>query len=229
MTTTPDPLPERIGIFGGTFDPIHFGHLRPAIELCELLSLSSLRMLPCHLPAHRAQPGATSKQRIEMLHLACDDTPKLSVDNREALRDTPSYSVDTLKTYKSEFPSSQLLFFMGMDAFAKFTHWYHWEEILTLAHLVVIDRPGAVLSGPEERLLMSRQASRLPMSAARSAAKTRSDNQLDISSGEIVVQSVSQSDISATRIRELIAAGRDIRYLLPEPVRHYIAQHKLYQ
>lgn len=220
-------MAERIGIFGGTFDPIHFGHLRPAIELCELLSLNSLRMLPCHLPAHRGRPGATSEQRIEMLQLACNDTPKLSVDKREALRDSPSYSVDTLKTYKSEFPGSQLLFFMGMDAFAKFTHWYHWEEILTLAHLVVIDRPGAVLSGAEERLLMSRQTSSLPRPKARSNAG--SGNELDVSSGEIVVQSVSQSDISATRIRELVAAGRDIRFLLPEPVRHYIAQHKLYQ
>ena len=225
MSMVSESSTTRIGIFGGTFDPIHFGHLRPALELCEQLELDSLRMLPCHLPSHRDQPGATSKQRIEMLHLACDGTPRLTVDDREALRDEPSYSVETLKTYKSEFPGAQLLFFMGMDAFAKFTRWYHWEEILTLAHLVVIDRPGAVLSGAEERLLMSRQTSALPQSDSQGASAFS----VNVSSGEILVQTVSQSDISATRIRALVAQGRDIRYLVPEPVRHYIVQHKLYQ
>jgi len=212
---TDNAATRRIGIFGGTFDPVHFGHLRPALEMCELLALDSLRMLPCHLPAHRDEPRATTKQRIEMLQLACRHSPTLQVDDREARRNAPSYSVDTLKSFREEFADAQLLFFMGMDAFAKFTHWYRWEEILTLAHLVVVDRPGAQLHGAEERLLMSRQC--------------ENPDDLEQNAGQILTLDVAQFEISATNIRELIADQRDIRFLLPESVREYIVREQLYQ
>jgi len=207
--------PQRIGIFGGTFDPVHFGHLRPALEICESLELEVLRMLPCHLPTHRDQPGASIEQRIEMLRLACAGSPNLQIDDQEARRSSPSYTVDTLQTYKKTFPDAQLLFFMGMDAFAQFTHWYHWQDILTLAHLVVIARPGATVDGAEERLLMSRQC----VDAAA----------LEKSAGQILMLNVAQFDISATRIRAMVAENRDIRFLLPESVRDYIARERLYR
>jgi len=206
---------NRIGIFGGTFDPVHFGHLRPALELRESLGLDMVRLLPCHVPAHRDTPGATTLQRIAMLKLALGDVSGLMVDTRESERDTRSYSFTTLLTFREDYPESQLVFFMGMDAFAKFSTWHRYEDILELAHLVVIERPGSSLSGVEERLLMSRQVDRL--------------NETHVCAGSIVLQRVSQSDISASRIRSLVAAGRDIRYLVPESVRDYILQQRLYQ
>jgi len=207
-------LPDRIGIFGGTFDPIHFGHLRPALELCENLKLDTVRMMPCHLPAHRDQPGATTAQRIDMLRLAIGDSTSLEIDTRESDRDSYSYSVDTLELFRSEFPDAQLLFSMGMDSFARLTQWHQWERLFELAHLVVIDRPGADLSGEEERLLMKHQIADL--------------GQTDALAGSIVMQRVTQWDISATRIRQLRAENREIRYLLPESVREYILSHNLY-
>jgi len=198
-TPTANTQISRIGVFGGTFDPVHFGHLRPALEMCELLELNSLRLLPCHLPTHRDQPHASSSQRIDMLQLACALSPKLQVDDREARRSTPSYSVDTLKSFRKEFPSAQLLFFMGM----------------TLAHLVVMPRPGAEVDGAEERLLMSRLCD--------------SASALVQHAGQILTPEVAQFDISATRIRALIAERRDIRFLLPESVREYIVREQLYQ
>lgn len=208
-------MQERIGIFGGTFDPVHFGHLRPALELKRQLRLSSVRLLPCHRPSHRDTPGATTRQRIDMLSLAIDGCDGLVIDTRESERDAPSYTVDTLLSFRQESPNASLLFFMGMDAFAGFTGWHRWETILELAHLVVIERPGSEVSGAEERLLMQRQAQNV--------------SSLTDTAGSIIVQSVSQSDISATRIRTLVSQGEDIRFLLPEAVREYILDHRLYR
>lgn len=217
MTSTPtrSESPSRIGIFGGTFDPVHFGHLRPALELCESLALDVVRLLPCHLPAHRDSPGASTEQRVAMLELAIEGAEGLQVDTRETLRDSPSYSVETLETFRAEYPKAQLVFFMGMDAFASFSTWYRYEDVLELAHLVVVDRPGAKVDDREERLLMSRQVSSL--------------EEANGIAGSIVLQQVSQSDISATRIRHLVAAGRDIRFLVPESVRQFILEQGLYR
>ncbi len=205
----------RIGVFGGTFDPVHFGHLRPAIELCESLQLDTLRLLPCHLPAHRDQPGANTEQRVAMLKLAIRGVDQLIVDSREAERDTPSYSVDTLKTYRNEFPESQILFFMGMDAFAGLTRWYHWPELFDLAHLVVVDRPGARVAGTEQQLLAERGVS--------------CASELTGLSGNILTQQVTQFDISATQVRSLAASDRNISFLVPESVRQYIIDQQLYR
>lgn len=199
---------------GGTFDPIHFGHLRPALELAELLELDVVRMIPCHRPAHRESPGASTSQRIEMLTLATEGTSHLVVDTREAERDKPSYSVDTLRSFREEFPDSQLLFFMGLDAFNQFTEWYQWEKILELAHLVVVPRPGVSPSETALQLLKSREL--------------RSPNELIEVAGSILRQPVAQLEISATAIRNLVAQRRDIRYLVPETVRNYIEKESLY-
>lgn len=210
-----DRASRRIGIFGGTFDPVHFGHLRPALELHELLELDELRLLPCHLPSHRDTPGASTAQRISMLELAVTDISGVLVDNREALRDTWSWSVDTLLSFRAEMPQAGLMFIMGLDAFGKFTSWHRWQHILELAHLVVIDRPGASLGSEEEHLMMSRRC--------------RNVDELPDPAGGILRVDIPQSDISATRIRELVGAGRDIRFLVPESVRHYIVEQRLYR
>ena len=109
---------NRIGLFGGTFDPIHFGHLRPAVEIAELYNLQTLFVMPSHRPAHRGPTGASSKQRIEMLTMALEEAPRLVVDAREALRDEPTYTFDTSSEIKTEQPVATILFFLGMDSFA---------------------------------------------------------------------------------------------------------------
>ncbi len=205
---------QRIGLLGGTFDPVHFGHLRPALDLVEALQLDVMRLLPCHRPSHREQPGASTEQRIAMLRCATEDVPQLVVDAREAERDKPSYSVDTLQSFREEYPQSQLLFFMGMDAFNHFTQWHRWQRILELAHLVVVPRPGASLSGESEQLLMSRQ---------RGAG-----NDLDDLAGGILLQPVTQIEISATTLRDRVNKGQDIHYLTADCVRHYIVRNRLY-
>jgi nicotinate-nucleotide adenylyltransferase len=194
--------PQRIGLFGGTFDPVHFGHLRPAMEMAEVYALTALHLMPNHRPAHRDQPTASTQQRIAMLELATAQLPKLVVDPREALRDEPTYTFDTLSELKAEQPEAQLIFFMGLDAFSAFETWYRWQEIIELANLVIINRPNAVLSDFASELLQSTPS--------------------------IEMQSVTQLAISATDIRQRIAAGKSVDFLLPERVKQYIVDHELY-
>lgn len=205
----------KVGLLGGTFDPVHIGHLRTAIELCDVLSLDHLKLIPCHVPSHRDLPNASTAHRIKMLREAIGDIERLSLDTREAERDEPSYTVDTLTSFRQELPNATLLFCMGMDAFNLFTTWHRWEEVLSLAHLVVVDRPGSELDGAEAELLARRRC-------------TSPDTLLGVS-GSILLLSVTQFDVSATRIRELVSLKRDISYLVPVAVSRYISMHNLYQ
>jgi len=209
------PVPQRIGLFGGTFDPVHFGHLRTAIELAEGYSLDQLRLLPNHRPAHRDNPTASSAQRIEMLELATQNLSQLIVDPREAMRDKASYTFDTLSEFTQEYPDTTLIFFMGQDAFSAFDSWHRWREILELANLVVIDRPDAQLSDWSLHLI-AQQTDKL------------GDRITDAASGVIERRSVTQLAISATDVRMRIANRQSIDFLVPERVKQYIVQHRLY-
>lgn len=207
---------KRIGLFGGTFDPVHFGHLRPAVEIAELYSLDTLFVMPSHRPAHRGPTGASSRQRIAMLTMAVENVPRLVVDTREALRDEPTYTFDTLSDIVQEQPNATILFFLGMDSFAAFDSWKNWEGILGLANLVVIDRPGAVHSTFSRRLL-DRQ---------RSARGTKIVNGR---SGVVQTCEVTQLAISATDVRRRIANHLSVRFLLPDAVSEYISSNNLYR
>ena len=208
---------ERVGLLGGTFDPIHFGHLRLGLELREALALDEVRFIPCHNPPHRGGPVASSEQRLKMLELALSGVTGVVADPRELLRDEPSYTVDTLASLRHERPAATFFWFMGMDAFASLMSWHQWEKILTLAHLVVSPRPGAPsqLSTPMQALLDERRVD---------SNKINSTEQ----SGGIYIQAVTQLDIAATRIRELSASGQPLNYLLPERVRQFIELEKIY-
>lgn len=195
---------------------MHFGHLRPAVELAEAFELNQLYLLPNHRPVHRGAPTATTEQRIEMLELATKSIPELVVDPREAKRDKASYSFDTLNEYRTEHPQASLIFFMGQDAYSEFDTWHRWEEILELANLVVIERPGAQLSNWSKGL-MDTQRSKYTA------------NVLNAFHGAIEPRSVTQLAISATDIRQRIETGKSIDFLLPECVKQYILHHKLYQ
>lgn len=200
-----------MGVFGGTFDPIHFGHLRTAFEMLQALRFDEVRFMPCGTPPHRNQPHASATLRLEMVQAATAGQAGFVVDDRELRRDGPSYSVDTLRTLRAEFPARPLALMIGMDAFLSLTQWYQWRDILQLAHIVVAHRPGwrAPDMGPLGELLADRGTHRI-------------DDLHQAQSGHIYVHDVTQLEISSTEIRDLVAAGRDPRFLMPDTVRAVI-------
>lgn len=206
-----------IGIFGGTFDPVHYGHLRPLWEIKEALSFNELRLIPSFIPPHRDAPGASAKQRLEMLQLALRDVPELVIDQRELKRGGPSYMVDTLQSLRDELGDESISLILGQDAFNGLASWHEWQRLVELAHIVVMHRPGSLLpaSGAVAELVGERgvaEPEKLKLAPA----------------GYIFVQKVTQLDISATTIRSILAKKGDVRFLLPEPVRQYIVDNQLY-
>jgi len=214
------PQREAIGIFGGTFDPVHFGHLRPALELYEQLGLKRMLMLPCATPAHRSQPQASVEQRLEMLQLAIEHEPRLEIDVRELKRGGTSYMIDTLHSLRREVGRKPICLCLGLDAFLGLPGWHQWQDLLDLAHIVVAHRPGWTLEmesiAPELQRLMAVHL------------RDSDVSECERSAGAIVLQPVTQLAISATDIRERIAAGDSGRYLMPEAVWNYIQKEKLY-
>ncbi len=206
-----------IGIFGGTFDPIHFGHLRTAFEMLQALRFDEVRFMPCGSPPHRGAPIADAELRLRMVQVATAGQRGFMVDDRELRRPGPSYSVDTLTALRGEFPLRSLALIIGMDAFLGLPKWYQWREILQLAHVVVAHRPGwrAPDMGPLGELLADRGTHRIgDMQQAKS--------------GHIYIHDVTQLEISSSEIRELVAAGRDPRFLMPDAVRDVIEQSGCY-
>lgn len=205
---------EWIGVFGGTFDPIHYGHLRPALDVLRQLALRQIRFIPCYQPVHRGTPQATSAQRAQMIKLALADYPQCVFDPIELDRQGPSYMVDTLRSLKQAFPQAGLVLIMGMDAFAKFMHWHQWQNILTLANIAVMHRPGE--SMPKNEAL----------------AGLLADHQVPYLSktlGQIIEVAVTQLDLSATQIRDLIIQRQAIHHFLPKAVEKFILDNQLYQ
>ena len=196
-----------LGILGGTFDPVHFGHLRPALDVKQALDLEQVRFLPNSIPPHREQPWLDSATRRSLLELALQEMPCFELDCRELEREGKSYMVDTLASLRADFPDHHLCLILGMDAFAGLYQWHQWQRILEQCHLVVTGRPGFDWpSAPELQIL--------------EACRTSDVNELkQAEAGLILLQSVTQLDISASEIRKQLQAGLDIRYLLPEAVR----------
>jgi len=208
-----------IGVFGGTFDPIHFGHLRPALDILQDLSLQEIRFVPLRVAVHRTQPEATAAQRLAMLRRAVAGQPGFVVDERELARGGGSYSYDTLASLRDELgPGLPICLLTGLDAFRDFLSWYRPEGILELAHLVVMRRPGvaAPLDGPLMRWLEPRLA------AGR-------EDLARVPSGRVLLREVTQLDISASAVRALIARGHSPRYLLPDQVLALIERQGLYR
>lgn len=207
-----------IGILGGTFDPIHYGHLRPALEVQEALALAEIRFVPCRIPAHRGPPAITAEQRLELVRLATVGQPGFVVDDRELRRPGTSYMVDTLSSLRAEFANVPLCLLVGGDAFRELPTWHRWQELVRLAHLVVMQRPGASLDLPP-----TLNAFIAPRLARDVAALHRSP------AGSVLFQPVTQLAISATRIRTLLASGQAARYLLPDAVLVAIHERAWYQ
>ncbi len=204
-----------IGIFGGTFDPIHYGHLRSALEVKEIFGLTEVRLIPSAQPPHREQPAATALMRLQMLELAVKNQPGLIIDTRELNRNGVSYMVDTLKSLRKEFKDEPLLLFVGSDAFNHLKTWYQWQHLFDFAHIVVMTRPGFNILNLDE-FFKARLANEI----------TELAHNLE---GKLYFQQVTQLDISATAIRDMIMEQRNPGFLLPDTVIAYIRQHKLYQ
>ena len=206
-----------IGILGGTFDPVHFGHLRPALDVRQALGLDEIRLLPCHVPPHRPQPLASTQQRTLMLQAAIAGVEGFVIDEREFERDGLSYTLDTLQSLRKDLPGKTLCLQVGMDAFRGLPPWHRWHELLDYCHIVVMTRPQAKF--PEKGEL----AEYIHMHHARDAAMLRTQ-----STGLLWFQEVTQLEISATRLRALLAAGEQADFLLPAGVLDLIHIQGLY-
>lgn len=231
MTLTSDI--HGIGIFGGTFDPIHIGHLRTAVELRKVLGLHEMRLITSATPPHRIQPQASAEHRMAMLHLAlshsseCSEVeliesgsiaPELVADDRELHRKGPSYTLDTLTEIRAEIGTKIPLYLcIGMDALVNLNQWHRWRELTDVAHIVVTARPGWHLPKSGEVLEFVR------------AHRATSTEQLqETPAGKILIMEMTLLPVSATGIRQALQRKDSIRYLVPDQVIDYIRQHQLY-
>lgn len=206
-----------IGIFGGTFDPIHYGHLRTAFELVQALDFEQVRFVPSARPPHRQAPGTDAALRLRMVRAAVEDEPRFVADDREVVRAGVSYSVDTLTSLRAELADRPLCLLLGMDAFLELPTWHRWQDILRLAHLVVAHRPG--WRAPQSGLLGELMAERRTAGAG---------DLHEAPAGRIHVEIVTQLEISSTELRDAVRAGGDPRYLVPEAVRGVIVETGCY-
>jgi nicotinate-nucleotide adenylyltransferase len=211
-----------VGILGGTFDPIHYGHLRLAEEMLEQANLQQILFIPAGTPPHRDPPQVSAQHRSAMVRLAIADQPAFVLDGREVNRTTPCYTVDTLRELRAELGAAQpLCLLMGGDAFLQLHTWHEWERLFGLAHIVVGSRPGFTL---DERIHAATPALRQHYQQRLCAADTLSKQP----AGGIAELAIPELEISATLIRSRVADNRSIRYLLPNTVAEYIHQHHLY-
>jgi nicotinate-nucleotide adenylyltransferase len=217
-----------IGVLGGTFNPIHFGHLRPALELVEALRLDHLRLIPSGLPPHREAPQVGARERLAMVEVAAAGEAAFVVDDRELRREGPSYTLDTLKSLREEFPQQPMALIVGADAFREFDTWHEWRSIIDYAHIVVMQRP--LLLPTDAKHPQARPPMSAELQAFVAAHRVESIDALHVGRhGCILNQNVTQLDISATRIRELIGAGKSARYLMPDSVWRLICDKGFYR
>ena len=213
------PLSPLEGVFGGTFNPVHYGHLRSALELVERLQLERLRLMPSARPPHRTVPQCSAEHRAAMVELAVAQEPRLSCDPRELQRTGVSYTIDSLIELRAELSAdAALCMVLGCDAVLGITDWHRWQELLDWVHIVIIARPGWELPQSGEVAQWLREY-RLD---DRGALRERP-------AGGIVIEELRPLAISSTEIRDLLRAQLSARYLLPQSVLDYIQTHQLYR
>lgn len=208
---------EPIAFFGGTFDPVHYGHLRCADEARQKLGLKSLYLLPAGRPVHRDTPQATVKQRLAMLEAACREFASLRVDDRETRRSGPSYMVDTLQEIRTSFSDRPLMLLIGQDAANQLQTWFHWKQLFELAHIVILTRPGACSHYQSE---LADQIQQRSVTDVRELGKSRA--------GLVFHMEVESIDISASNIKSILRSGALPNSMLPAAVLKYIIENRLY-
>lgn len=216
MKTTTS-LTEPLALFGGTFDPVHYGHLKCADEARSKLGLEKLTLVPAGHPPHRGTPLATTRQRLEMLQLALTEFPNLALDTRETRRQGPSYMVDTLAEIRAESPARPLILLLGQDAANLLHTWFEWQRLFSVAHLVILTRPDSLVDYPNE--LAVELTPRLTSDALEL---------LSSECGKILQLEVESIDVSATRIKQLLRQGGSPAAMLPAVVLEYIQHNHLY-
>ncbi|HEY5993501.1 MAG TPA: nicotinate-nucleotide adenylyltransferase [Gallionellaceae bacterium] len=224
MSAAPIGKVAPIGVLGGTFDPIHFGHLRLGQEALEQCGLAQVRFIPAGTPPHRNAPHGEARHRLEMARLAVQGNAAFALDEREIQLKTPCYTVNTLASLRAELGAQPLCLLMGGDAFLQLHTWHEWKRLFGLAHIVVMQRAGGqplgnAMNHADAELLQEYRARLAPGAAALHEAPA----------GSILVIDMPALEISATDIRRRCAEGRSIRYLLPDAVADYIHTHELYR
>jgi nicotinate-nucleotide adenylyltransferase len=220
---TPLAARSSIGLTGGTFDPIHFGHLRMAQELAESLNLNEVRFIPAASPPHKASPQVNAEHRVAMVALGIAGNALFSLDQRELQRAGASYTIDTLLSLRAELGADvSLVLLLGSDAFSQFNRWQRWQEIIQHCHIALAHRPGAA---------NSLDGGGLAKELETFLGNHYTENAADLHScaaGFVTMQSVTALDISSTAIRAALQQKHSVRYLLPDSVIDYIATHQLY-
>lgn len=210
-------MSKRIGILGGTFDPIHIGHLRAALEAAEWLALDEVLLIPSARPPHRDTPQVSAEQRLDMVRLAVANVPLLRVDDRELRRNRPSWTIETLESLRAEYGAEVSLFLLlGWDAFCGIATWHRWQELLMHCHIAVLQRPDF-------------SAETVPAVRDFIAAHETPLNAITGSAGRLTFIPQAPLAVSATTIRRLLAAGRSVQFLVPDAVLHYLHTHGLYR
>lgn len=193
-----------IGIFGGTFDPVHYGHIKPALCIKQALHLSQLRFIPNRIPPHGKSPWLSTEQRLCLLKIALHDYADVFIDERELNRDGPSYMVDTLKSLRDDFPAEDLCLIIGMDAFMTIAEWFQWRSLFEWCHLVVTTRPGFDKNQLKHQMCDADYQFLLARMVTDENALTARET------GKILLKSVPQLDISSTQIRAKLLNNEDI-------------------
>lgn len=217
-------IKSSIGVLGGTFDPIHFAHLRLAEEVAEAFMLNTVRLIPSANPPHRITPSAPAEDRLKMVELALDRAnKKLVPDGRELNRGGKSYMVDTLKQLRTEHPNASISLILGTDAFIELMTWHEWQQLFSLANIIVASRPNLPLSELETNLEKKL--------ASEYEARKRHDRDLLHSSknGLIFTYEFTSLEVSGTSLRRRIQHKQSLKYLLPDNVINYIQNHNLYK
>ena len=209
----------RVGVLGGTFDPIHNGHIAAADAAQQSLSLDAITLIPSRVPPHRQDPvGASAEHRYAMAALAAAGRPRWSASRIEIDRQGPSYTYDTLVELDRQLGvGSKFFFILGADAFAEIATWSRYPAVLDLAHFVVVSRPGITLDSLRERVPSAFPSTSLRAGSLRPSAKTR-----------VILVEAATPDISSTAIRRRVRAGQSLTGLVPDPVADYISMHRLY-
>lgn len=218
-------MTKPIGILGGTFDPVHIGHLRLALELHDALDLAEVRLIPVHTHPFGKKILASPEQRAEMLRLALDDLLQCKLDLCELQRENVSYTVETIQALRSEVGNTPLCLFLGLDAFRQLDGWQRWDELLEYVHLVVADRPD--VSDPMVTTRITDFTPAVQTLLSQHAVDSHAPLH-EQQAGCILLQRLPGLDISATQIRNAVKLHKSIRYLVPDRVLDYIQQHNLY-
>jgi nicotinate-nucleotide adenylyltransferase len=223
-------LASPLGIFGGTFDPIHNGHIFPVMEGAEKANIKKVALMPCYIPSHKNPAVASSEDRLNMVRLVCTDYPLFYPDSRDINRGKPTFSVDSLKELREAMPTTPLCFFIGSDSLQNLVTWHDWPTLFSLCHFIVCDRKeGSVKElddNPDNALKMHAPQLQALLDKRQTFTPKALHNSL---AGHIYIAKTHTLTVSSTQIRQQLAKNQSIESFLPPKILDYIQQHKLYQ